>query len=79
MFVRLGRPRDAIAQYQAALQYAPKDTQTWMNLGVAFGESGDILRARDAFSRALSMGRSDAADAVRHCNRLLAGAGDGGQ
>lgn len=77
MFVRIGRPRDAIAQYQAALQFQPDEAQTWMNLGVAFGETGEISNARDAFSKALSMGRSEAADAVRFCNQLLAR--DGGR
>ena len=53
---RLGRHREAIAQYQAATRLAPGDGRWWLGLGLAMESEGQVSESRDAFLRARQCG-----------------------
>lgn len=60
---RHGRPREAIAQYQAALQLAPDQAVWWMGLGLSLRADGQAGPAAEAFRRARACGLSAELDA----------------
>ena len=49
---RLGRHREAIAQYQTATRLAPGDGRWWLGLGLAMESEGRGSESREAFLRA---------------------------
>ena len=53
---RLGRHREAIAQYQAATRLAPGDGRWWLGLGLVMESEGRSSEAREAFLRARQCG-----------------------
>lgn len=53
---RLGRHREAIAQYQAAARLAPGDGRWWLGLGLAMESEGRVSESREAFLRAKQCG-----------------------
>ncbi len=53
---RLGRHKDAVAGYQAALKLAPRAGLWWMGLGISLQADGRGAEALDAFRRAKSAG-----------------------
>jgi adenylate cyclase len=55
LLLRLGRPRDAIVPFQHAADLEPDNAGAYNNLGVANLNSGDFVRAAEAFSRSLAI------------------------
>jgi MSHA biogenesis protein MshN len=53
---RLGRHKEAVARYQAALELAPQSGLWWMGLGISLQADGRRAEALDAFRRAKSAG-----------------------
>ena len=53
---RLGRQREAIAHYQAALRLAPQSGIWWTGLGISLEADGRAGEAREAFQRARASG-----------------------
>ena len=50
-----GRPGDAVALVEGALQRYPQDAQLMKSLGFAYYESGDAARARDILARVVEL------------------------
>lgn len=50
-----GRPRSARALYRRALSQAPEHGRAWLNQGIAYSELGQPEKARECFSRAVSL------------------------
>ena len=57
ILLRLGRPMEAKAVYDTALQYQPSNADIHYNLGVVLMELGDRHNAFAAFNRALNFNR----------------------
>jgi MSHA biogenesis protein MshN len=53
---RLGRHKEAVAGYQAALQLAPRTALWWMGMGISLQADNRGAEAMDAFQRAKSAG-----------------------
>ena len=53
---RLGRHKEAVAAYQAALKLAPRAGLWWMGLGISLQADKRSAEALDAFRRAKSVG-----------------------
>jgi MSHA biogenesis protein MshN len=53
---RLGRHKEAVAGYQAALKLAPRSGVWWMGLGISLQADGRSADALDAFRQAKSVG-----------------------
>ena len=53
---RLGRHKEAVAGYQAALKLAPRAGLWWMGLGISLQSDNRGAEALDAFQRAKSVG-----------------------
>ncbi|MFA5912898.1 MAG: tetratricopeptide repeat protein [Burkholderiales bacterium] len=53
---RLGRHKEAVAAYQAALKLAPRSGLWWMGLGISLQADQRSAEALDAFRRAKSVG-----------------------
>jgi tetratricopeptide (TPR) repeat protein len=78
---RLGRVRQwdflnsdlpgAIEDYWKAVHYDPRSAHFWMDLAVAYEESGDDARARDAYLRAKAVYPASAEVAFYYGNFLL--------
>ncbi len=50
-----GAVRDALGEYEAALEAGGDDATTWFNIGVARQDLGESANAVDAYERALSL------------------------
>jgi MSHA biogenesis protein MshN len=53
---RLGRHKEAVAGYQAALRLAPRAGVWWMGMGISLQADNHSAEALDAFTRAKSAG-----------------------
>jgi tetratricopeptide (TPR) repeat protein len=69
-----GRPADAVAHYQAALQWGPPYPETYNNLGLALAAAGRLEAALAPFEAALKA-RPDYADAHYNLGLALSGLG----
>ena len=56
LYQRLGRHKEAIDQYQAALQLAPSAGVWWVGLGISFQAAEQPKQALEAYTRARSSG-----------------------
>ena len=56
MLQRLGRHREAVTEYQAALRLAPRVGLWWMGMGISLQADNRGVEALDAFRRAKSAG-----------------------
>lgn len=65
VFVRLGRPERAIADYGALTRNRPEDPEGWLRLGDARLRAGDAARAEADLSRAIELA-SDLGQAFAH-------------
>ena len=52
--------QDAIQNYEAALEIEEGDADTYFNLGLAYEENGEFLRAIQSYEKGLSLDDSDA-------------------
>ena len=52
--------QDAIQNYEAALEIEEGDADTYFNLGLAYEETGEFLRAIQSYEKGLSLDDSDA-------------------
>ena len=58
--VKLGHPDKGITILQQARDMLDFDPDVWLNLGIAYGNKGDISRALEAFKQALALDTSNA-------------------
>jgi len=66
---KLGRLDEAVAEYETAIEHAPKYSQTHLNLGYAHKDRGDYAAAIRAFERYLDLqpGNVEAREQIREC------------
>lgn len=64
IYYRKQLPRSAIGPFEAAIARDPENPTFRYHVGLAYAETGDVVRARDAFEMALKL-RPDFADAKR--------------
>jgi MSHA biogenesis protein MshN len=57
---RLGRSKDAVERYQAAVQLSPREGRWWLGLGLVLDAEGRSAEAKEAFVRARQCGNLSA-------------------
>lgn len=72
VFVQRKRPLDAIALFQQALQHDPRLYEAQLNLGIAYQESGDRVKAAEAYRRVLATAPASAKRERKAAAQLLA-------
>jgi len=70
LYIRMGRPHDALGQLQRAVALKPDFAKGYNALGVAYAETGDLNRAEMSFRSALAH-NPESGDAARNLQRVL--------
>ena len=71
LLVQRGRGAEAVSWFERALSAAPRFYEAWLNLGIACQETGDVVRAREAYRQVLALAPAGAAERAA-ASRLLA-------
>ena len=71
VLVQGGRGAEAVSWFERALASAPRFYEAWLNLGIACQETGNVVRAREAYRQVLAIAPAGTGERAA-ASRLLA-------